>query len=559
MLALLASAGLPDDGFAEVRPSGEEWKKLGTFESHVLGKADEVFWEKKDYKRAAAEYDSFILEFPESAAVPYALLQKGRCLQRVEKRFEAIREYRDLLDYFPNTIKYAAAASFYIGQCHWDNGDEEKALTQWAKLARDEDYARQPLAAGAINKLADFKVKAGEADAAVKYYTQVAGNFRRTSADEARYAMDKAMYHHVRRHPDEGKLRALYKTTQGFDHHPRQVDKAEDDRRYWEFVRDRVYRWSDFSDVQKDQRNRYFEYWAKAVGDRFGEWDEMRLSVADWQRQADGDQEAYIKRVDAQFNRGDTADFNRVLRWVTLYKSNKAKWTEYYNKLNYSKMTHGQIVALMRVLYDEVRDNAMAVNAYGKLNLSKMSDGDKNGLARYLWHKDGKLVERTYAAFEDKMNGRYQLLGYYHWRNNLKAALPLADELVKEPRFANGAMWMKAELLQRSKQYEQAIATYQQCDRPPESLQRIVDCYVALGKLNRAVAQLREIEGFFKDHSSWASLKIAHLYRNAGMKDKYIAELRALMKKYPGTSQQSDAHNELEKMGIRIGGGMDAE
>ncbi|NBU11794.1 MAG: hypothetical protein EBS84_22820, partial [Proteobacteria bacterium] len=48
-------------------------------------------------------------------ATSYAILRKGRSLQLLDKRFEAIKIYQEVLDFFPNDIKYAAPALYLIG------------------------------------------------------------------------------------------------------------------------------------------------------------------------------------------------------------------------------------------------------------------------------------------------------------------------------------------------------------------------------------------------------------------------------------------------------------
>jgi hypothetical protein len=48
------------------------------------------------------------------------------------------------------------------------------------------------------------------------------------------------------------------------------------------------------------------------------------------------------------------------------------------------------------------------------------------------------------------------------------------------------------------------------------------------------------------------------VYRRADQRDQYIAALRAVLKKYPKSGQSSSAHQELEKLNVRIGGGVDA-
>ena len=111
----------PSKGFA----------KLDTFESLNLEDADKLF-AKRDHKGAFAVYKAYSFEFTKSAALPYVLLRMGRCLHLVEKRNAAIKAYQDVVDYFPDDIVYAAAALYYIGECHGQNGDDAKKTATWA-------------------------------------------------------------------------------------------------------------------------------------------------------------------------------------------------------------------------------------------------------------------------------------------------------------------------------------------------------------------------------------------------------------------------------------------
>src|SRR4051794_13731903 len=106
VLTVCASAARTRAQVEVVKLTDEEFAKLDTFEAHTLAKADKVFNEK-NWKQAGAEYDSFLLEFSKSPATPYALLRKARCLHLDGKRYEAIKEYTEVLDYFPNAIKFA--------------------------------------------------------------------------------------------------------------------------------------------------------------------------------------------------------------------------------------------------------------------------------------------------------------------------------------------------------------------------------------------------------------------------------------------------------------------
>jgi len=549
----------PEPG-PEIQLSNSEFKALDTFEGHTLTKADKVF-AAKDYKRAAAEYDSFILEFPKSKAIPYALLRKARCLHLAGKRYEAIKEYQEVLDYFPNAVKYAAAALFHIGQCHWENGDEEQAMKVWAKMAEDADYSKHPLAAAAISRLADHIARQGQPERAVAYHRQVACNFRRTNPKAAKYALDQVVHFYVRTQPNEAKLRAFYRDVRGFADRPQKLGAdIESSRRYWGTVCGLVRIHGRFDSAQSELRRRYYQYWAGVLRGRFPEWDYYQLTVADLQRAADGDTAKWMKALDQQFERYQKpGNYARIVRWIALFARHKAKAMEYYDKLRFEKMTNGQIREAMRIFYERVRDEKMGRNLFAKLRLDEMPDTEKTSLERYFWGRDPEVVRDVCASFDDKELGQMELLRFYHWRKDAKNGVPLADQLVNVPRFAAEALWLKAQILHATKQYAKAIAAYQQCDNPPGNIWGIADCYARLGKVEKAVGQLREIENFFKDHAPEAALRIARIYREAGMKPQQIAALRNVLKKYPESRQSSNAHQELERMGIKMGGGLDAQ
>jgi len=561
VLLSLCAPALADRGHGnEVQLSSEEFKRLDTFEGHTLAKADKVFV-AGDYKRAAAEYDSFIIEFPRSKAIPYALLRKGRCLQLADKRFEAAKEYQEVLDYFPNAVRFAAAALFRIGECSWENGDEEKAMAAWAKMAEDTDYSKHPLAATAINRLADHLGRQGHPEKAVEYHQQVAIGFRRSNEGAAREAIDKVVAYYVRTQPDEPKLRAFYTKVGTFERgrHTPDGDPGKS-RRYWQTVLGRVKRHGRFEDEQGELRDRYYRYWAGVLDGKFPDWDDFQIDVAGLKRAYEKDDAAWTRRLDAQFQRHQKpGDYDRLLRWVRLFARHKPKMMEYYKKLVFDKMSNSQIRTLVAILFDDAGDAAMARNAFGKIRLGDMPDREKAGLAHYLHRKDGLLVKDVCMAFEDKELGEAELLRYYHWAGDAKRGVPQADKVAATPRFAQEALFKKAQLLHRSKQYKPAIAAYQQADCPPGNLWGIAECHAKLGEIGKAVAQLREVEAFFKDHAPEAALRIARLYKQAGKTKLCIAAFRAVMKKYPKSGQSSNAHQELEHMGIKIGGGIDAE
>jgi Na+-translocating ferredoxin:NAD+ oxidoreductase RnfC subunit len=89
----------------------------------------------------------------------------------------------------------------------------------------------------------------------------------------------------------------------------------------------------------------------------------------------------------------------------------------------------------------------------------------------------------------------------------------------------------------------------------PDNLWAIVRCYKAMRQLAPAVTQLVEIENFVVAQAAKARLAIAHTYNEFGQRPQYEAELRIVMKKYPKSDESSQAHRELEALGVKIGGG----
>lgn len=79
---------------------------------------------------------------------------QGAALQLSGERFSAIKEYGEVLDYFPNRIRYAAAALYHTGEAHGQNGDEEEALKACSEMAEDADDSQTELAATAVSPLA---------------------------------------------------------------------------------------------------------------------------------------------------------------------------------------------------------------------------------------------------------------------------------------------------------------------------------------------------------------------------------------------------------------------
>jgi TolA-binding protein len=340
LVVLAAATGAANP--QETGLANEERAKLDTFAGVSIDKADKVF-AAKDWSRALAEYDAFIVQFPESKVTPYAILRKGRCLQEMQKRFEAIKVYQEVLDFFPDDVKYAAAALFRIGESHAQNGDIAKAMKAWFDLSEDQDYVKQPVGAQALNGLAENLIRQGKADEGIKRFEQVAVEFRTANGDAARAAIARVVPHHIRGTPDLKKLRDFYVAARTFEHNPHAPagDLATDEA-FWRTVRKAIEQNNTFTEVQKGEREVFYRYWAGQLQAALPADDEQQIALADYIRAADRDDAAWAARLDKQFAAHQKdGNFARVIRWIGAFigGGNPAKAEEYYRKLDFAKMS----------------------------------------------------------------------------------------------------------------------------------------------------------------------------------------------------------------------------
>jgi len=574
-----ALTGLPRDAAArdsfDFDYPEQAWTRLGTFEAHTLSEADKAFNDKK-YREALTRYDAFIAQFMDSPALPYALMRKGRSLQHDNKRFEALREYAEVLDYFPDSVLFAAAAQYYTGQVHWDNGSVEPAMRAWARMVQDADYSQHRLAAHALLALGDNLSRQERFPEAVRYYQQTMEHFR-TDRPVREHAIPRVLTHYTRRQPDEGRLREFYQLAGTFHpHRPAQVpDELDEDRDYWGAVIRAVNDNGRFGDDEVRARSRFYAYWAGRLGTRFENWDHYRITLANWQLAADGDRAQWFARMDRQFDAfQEEGDFERIIRWIRIYRDFPEKQDDYYRKFRFEAMTGGQMTDLTRALYESERPD-MARNLLERMPYADMSDQAIENLARQVVERfDSHRFDVVCLRMADPDRAKAVLLEfYYRGRQHRHISLsdqqranclPLAREMTGNPERARRAWWIKAEFLFFDSEWRAAIAAYRTSDNPTASLFRIAQCFERLDDRERAVQQLAEIETFFPDDAPRAVKEIANVYQRAGDNERQAAALRRVMDRYPQSVQSRNAHVRLQRLSAdgviaRIGGGVDAE
>ena len=561
LLALFATAAevrAAEQAGQEIALPGEAFAKLDTFEGVNLEDADKQYT-AGDFKGAYAAYKAYSFEFPKSKALPYVQLRLGRCLQKLDKRNAAITAYQDVVDYFPDDVRYAGAALYYIGECHGQNGDEEKKTAVWARMVKDDGYVTQPNSGTALTFLGDAMEKLGKFNEAAEYQWRTAVAFLKTNPSAAAAARKEVIAHYVGHIPDHEKLKEFYVAASGFDGAGRQTDKPEEDVRYWSTVLDVALAMT--GDAKP--REQVCAYWTAKMGDRFTENDELRRVWSDARMVHEKDSAAWLARMEKQYT-AKPASIERVLQWCRFYKKDAKLRSEFFAKHTKDLLAGMKADGLMDLMAKlqhplEMHEEAQAVMR--SVKLGELSDEEiKRFAALAANYQPEDQILTHFARMKDQMFATKARFDYYNGRSYrnppyMEKALAEIPELMKTPKYAEGLIWTKATLLQGLGRYEDAIQAFRAANKQPDSTWEIANCMVALKQYDQAVKTVSELESVGGATASKASFKVADIYRASGDKGREVSQLRAVLRRYPKSAESSEAHNRLEGYGLALTGG----
>ena len=384
----------------EITYPDKAFAKLDTFEGLNLEDADKLY-NKKDYKGAFAAYKAYSFEFAKSRALPYVLLRMGRCLHQLEKRNAAIKAYQDVVDYFPDDVRYAAAALFHIGQCHGQNGDTAKQTAVWARMVKDDDYVAQPNSGTALTFLGKQMEALGRFEEAAQYQWRTAVNFLNSNPNAAKAAREAVIAHYVRRGPDHDKLKEFYVAASGFDGRGDKVETPEDDPRYWRTVLDTALD----GRADKELREKACAYWAAKFGDRFPGNDDLRKRRADALLVSEGSRESWVARLEKQFlSKPKTID--RVLRFCDYLHDGELRSTFFDREGRplVSRLDSADKIRVMNHLRHPLGMHEEARLVMRSVSLDGMSDEQLRNMGFFAANyepEDGVL--RYFARMKDKL------------------------------------------------------------------------------------------------------------------------------------------------------------
>jgi tetratricopeptide (TPR) repeat protein len=542
----------------EIAYPGAAFAKLDTFEGLNLEDADKLY-AKRDFKGAYAAYKAYSFEFSKSKALPYVLLRMGRCLHQLDKRFEAIKAYQDVVDYFPDEVIYSAAALYYIGECHGQNGDDNKKLAVWARLVKDDDYVNQPNSGTALAYLGSAMEKLGKFEEATEYRWRTAVAFLQANPQAAQVARWAVIAHYVKRNPNHEKLKEFYVAASGFDGQGRKTDAPQDDPRYWHTVLSTAL---DMEGKPEDKQS-VCSYWSAKMGDRFVDDDSLRKRYFDVMLVHEKDPAAWVKRMEKQFTQKPVT-LARVMQWCEYYGRDPKRRSAFFaqhNKAITANLKFGEKMSLMEQLRRQGMDEEVQ-SMIRMFSLQGLSDDELKTYAFFVAGYQGEEeILRLLARMKDPMNATKARFDYYCARTHRnppfqEKALAEIPALKKEPKYAGpGLLWTEADLLRGLGRYEEAIKAYQSANRQPDSTWAVTDCLEALKRYPEAIRNVQGLESVGGAVAAQACFRVADIYRASGDKGKEVDQLRLVCRRYPKSKESSAAHQRLESYGVKIMGG----
>lgn len=523
-----------------------------------LEDADKLFI-KGDFQGAYAAYKAYSFEFPKSKALPYVLLRLGRCLHKLDKRNAAIKSYQDVVDYFPDDVAYAAAALFRIGECHGQNGEEEKQTAVWARMVKDDGYVTQPNSGTALIHLGTEMQKLGKHEEAAEYQWRTAVAFLKTNPNAAKAAREAVIRHYVVRSPNHEKLKEFYIAASGFDGQGRETGKPEEDARYWVAVFNYALEKNDDAAL----REKACAYWTAKLGDRFTDNDDLRRLWCDATLVHEKDPAGWQARMEKQFSL-KPATIDRVLQWCEYLKAAPEIRSAFFAKQTkplLASMKAPDLMELMARLHHPLQMHEEAQLIMRAVRTDGLTDEEIRRFALLAAnYQTEEEVLRHLARIKDKLFATKARFDYFLSRSHrnppfMEKALAEIPELAKSPQYADGLTWTKANLLQNLGRHEEAIEAFRAANKQPDSTWGISDSLVALKQYDQAIKTVSELESLGGGVASSASLRVADIYRISGDKAKEVGQLRTVLRRYPKTKESAASHDRLEAYGVALVGG----
>lgn len=504
----------------------DRWSKLRETERYQLNIA-EKYYRDGAWKVALSEYEKFLSLHEKSDGASYAQLKWGLCQVQLRKSNTAIKDgFQSILDYWPNSPDSVTAA-YLIGRTYKEMGEAKKAKKAYAKLL--SDHGKDFMATLARVDLAEIAQGEGDNAECVRWWKELVFQSSRPTPEQAAPCEEAsrrlAVYSFQAGAAREG-IESLA-TTYAKPDLPYQIVywargpittlvAAEETKARGEQVANEATAWlreqapADISGENDKQLAR--RYWnaaselnivakrfdaAKETHDSirglFGEDDDLRTSIAAWHK--------------AQGARDKAREIYRGFKDPILGEKMVAE--SYYEEQKYD-----QAAIAYRQLAEHDTDHA----------------ADWQGSMAWM-HRLAHQFDEAVAAYRALMQSDVARIN--QWQFEMGHAYREAGQL------------------------KEAIATYRECENYPDNYHYMAWCHRALKEHSEAILLYREVMVGHEPSAPWALLQIGYTQEEADQKEQAIRSFQQVCRKFPKSSQASEAHAHLQnqyKITATLGG-----
>ena len=529
LMAATALAVIPHRAEAQGldRLSVKRYPKIREAERYQL-KIAEKYYDAKNWKVAASEYEKFLTLYERSEVAPYCQLKWSLCQVQLRKLNTAIKEgFQSVIDYWPDSPD-AVAAAYYIAHTHKNMGNVKQAKQAYQKVLKE--HAEHVVAAYAGRDLIDITRIENDEEARLRLWNQLVFDTKPVGRESQRIctqaAEDLATYQfqHVAFEEGVKALATVHKDAQLATHvyqyaspSIRTLVAEQETKEQGEKLVKLAVQWmrKEMPEATSDE--------SKAIAKQY--W----YHIADFEAAAEHNQQ--VPKVYDQILQAFGSDDESLKRLGDWYKSigefdqARQAYARFDNKIEgQSQVAHS---------FREEKNYSQSVRVYRQL--SQLDAEQPNQ-----W-----IAQVAYT--------------YRHYEQNYPEAIKVYQELMKvDVDKIDDWLWALADTYHHAGKYTEAIAHYRQCNKHyPETHFRMASCHRALKKYNEAFLLYVQIIGTDQAQGSRAQLEIARTHEQQGAKEKAILAYQKVCKQYPKSGQASTAHSHLQtkyKITVTLGG-----
>ncbi len=188
-----------------------------------------------------------------------------------------------------------------------------------------------------------------------------------------------------------------------------------------------------------------------------------------------------------------------------------------------------------------------------------VDDGILDHLASwYLSQKRPDDARRTYAKFENKINGQSKIASTWMNERKYDKAIAIYEELDTIDKDANTKWrWAVASAYDNWGKYREAIANYRLTENYPANLNAMATCHRRLKEYNEALSLYGQIISAYPSSAPSAQYSIGSTFEQMGKKESAIKAFRTVCKNWPKSGNASRAHAHLQSkynISVTLGG-----